>query len=162
MGIFIKDNQELRAIIEGLKCQGKKIVFTNGCFDFLHIGHARYLAEAKKLGDILVVALNDDQSVKRIKGAGRPITPLAERAELIAALKMVDFACSFEEDTPLKIITLLAPDVLVKGGDWALDEVIGREFVESYGGKTVVIPVVDTRSTTQIIEKIKDSRVPGK
>lgn len=133
----------------------KKIVFTNGCFDILHIGHIRYLQEAAKLGDILIIALNSDASVKRLKGSDRPINNEMERAEMIGALGFVDYVTLFEEDTPLELIKKIQPDVLVKGGDYTQDEVVGREEVEARGGKLVLIPFVEGKSTTNIIEKIK-------
>lgn len=133
----------------------KKIVFTNGCFDILHIGHIRYLQEASKLGDLLVVGLNSDSSVRRLKGEGRPINNEAERAEMLAALDFIDNLIIFEEDTPLNLIRKIQPDVLVKGGDYLEKEVVGKSEVEERGGKVVLIPFVDGKSTTNIIDKIK-------
>lgn len=135
---------------------GKKIVFTNGCFDILHIGHIRYLQEAAKLGDILVVGLNSDASVKRLKGPERPINNENDRAEMLGALGFVDYVCIFEEDTPLELIKAIKPDVLVKGGDYKPDEVVGKKEVEAEGGKLVLIPFVEGKSTTGIIERIKN------
>ena len=136
----------------------QKIVFTNGCFDILHIGHIRYLQEAAKLGDILVVGLNTDASVKRLKGSDRPINSQLDRAEILGALNFIDYIVLFEEETPLKLIQKIQPDILVKGGDYKPDDVVGREFVEALGGKLVLIPFVEGKSTTIIIEKIKQYR----
>jgi D-beta-D-heptose 7-phosphate kinase/D-beta-D-heptose 1-phosphate adenosyltransferase len=133
----------------------KKIVFTNGCFDLLHIGHVRYLQEAAKLGDLLVVGLNSDASVKRLKGETRPVNSEADRAELLCALGFVDYVVIFEEDTPYEIIDLVQPDVLVKGGDYSNSYVVGTDIVEARGGKLVLIPFVEGKSTTSIIEKMK-------
>lgn len=151
----VKTREGLKAIAAKAKREGKKIVFTNGCFDLLHVGHLHVLREAKKLGDTLIVALNSDSSVKQIKGPGRPILPEGERAELIAALEMVDYVTLFDEPDPLNVIQELKPDVLAKGGDWAADKIIGREFVESYGGKVAVINFLQGRSTTDIIERMR-------
>jgi len=134
-------------------------VFTNGCFDLLHVGHVRYLQQARELGDALVVGVNSDASVRRLnKGPGRPITPARERAEILAALACVDFVTIFGAATPLRLIRTLGPDVLVKGGDWALDAIVGREVVESRGGRVVAIPFVKNRSTTATIGKIRKLR----
>ncbi len=133
----------------------EKVVFTNGCFDILHIGHIRYLQEAAKLGDILVVGLNSDASVKRLKGDERPVNCEADRAELLSALGFIDYVVVFDEDTPYELISVIQPDVLVKGGDYAPDEVVGKDIVERNGGKLVILPFVDGKSTTGIINKIK-------
>lgn len=133
----------------------KKIVFTNGCFDILHIGHVRYLQEAAKLGDILVLGLNSDASIKRLKGPERPVNNEMDRAELLCALGFIDYVVIFEEDTPLELIKKIQPDVLVKGGDYSNEYVIGTKEVEERGGKLVLIPFVEGKSTTNIIEKIK-------
>jgi len=135
--------------------KNKKIVFTNGCFDILHIGHVRYLQEAAKLGDILVLGLNSDASVKRLKGPERPVNSEADRAELLCALGFIDYVVIFDEDTPYELIKKVQPDVLVKGGDYSPDEVVGKDIVESRGGKLVLIPFVEGKSTTNIINKIK-------
>jgi D-beta-D-heptose 7-phosphate kinase/D-beta-D-heptose 1-phosphate adenosyltransferase len=135
--------------------QGKKIVFTNGCFDILHIGHIRYLQEAAKLGDLLVIGLNSDSSVRRLKGEERPVNTEMDRAELLCALGFVDYVAIFEDDTPLELIKKIQPDVLVKGGDYSNEYVIGTNEVEARGGKLVLIPFVEGKSTTNIIEKIK-------
>lgn len=133
----------------------KKVVFTNGCFDILHIGHIRYLQQAAKLGDILVVGLNSDSSVKRLKGEERPINTESDRAEMLSALAFVDYVVIFEDDTPLQLIKTIQPDVLVKGGDYAPDEVVGKKEVEDRGGRLVLIPFVEGKSTTNIIKKIR-------
>jgi len=136
------------------KRKGKKVVFTNGCFDLIHAGHAHYLSEAKKLGDILVVGLNSDASVRRLKGPKRPILPQNMRSFLLDSLKPVDYVVIFDEDTPTELIKAIKPDVLVKGGDWSLDKIVGRDFVESYGGKVVTIPFNFNISTTNIVERV--------
>jgi len=130
-------------------------VFTNGCFDLLHAGHVRYLAAARALGDILVVGLNDDAAIERLKGPGRPIMRLAERAEVLTALAAVDHVIVFAEDTPLSLIVALEPDVLVKGGDWALDDIVGRAEVERRGGRVERIPLVPGLSTTELIRRVR-------
>lgn len=150
----IKGIDELKAIVAQAKGEGKTIVFTNGCFDLLHRGHLHLLREAKRLGDLLIVAVNSDRSVKTIKGPDRPILPQADRAELIAALEMVDFVTSFDEPDPYAIIRQLRPNVLVKGGDWDKDKIVGTEVVESDGGKVIAVPYLEGYSTTQIIERI--------
>ena len=133
---------------------GKKVVFTNGCYDILHPGHIELLSKARALGDVLVVAINTDESVRRLKGTGRPIFDETERAELLGALEMVDFVCTFSEDTPLEAILKIQPDVLVKGADWGIDEIVGRSEVESWGGKVIAIPLVGGKSTTGIVERV--------
>ncbi|MEK6409985.1 MAG: D-glycero-beta-D-manno-heptose 1-phosphate adenylyltransferase [Acidobacteriota bacterium] len=146
---LIRERQRLRS-------EGKRLVFTNGCFDLLHSGHVAYLREARSLGDALVVALNSDRSVGILKGQGRPIMKEAERAEVIAALEAVDYVIIFDEPTPHKLIADLLPDVLVKGGDWPLDEIVGREEVAAAGGTVLSLPYVEGSSTTDIIERIKN------
>jgi D-beta-D-heptose 7-phosphate kinase/D-beta-D-heptose 1-phosphate adenosyltransferase len=136
------------------RLRGLQIVFTNGCFDILHIGHLRYLEEARAMGDVLVVGVNSDSSVKRIKGALRPIMPEMARAELVAGLHCVDAVTIFDTPTPLPLISHVKPDVLVKGGDWALDAIVGKDIVESYGGQVRVVPILEGYSTTEIINKI--------
>jgi len=135
---------------------GKKIVFTNGCFDILHAGHLDLLQRARDLGDVLVVAINTDASVQRMKGPNRPIMPEQERAELVAGLSMVDFVCTFDEDTPLEAILKLHPDVLVKGADWGINDIVGRAEVEGWGGKVVALPLIEGKSTSDIVERIRD------
>ena len=137
-----------------LKKEGKKVVFTNGCFDLLHGGHVRLFEEAKKQGDVLVVALNDDASVRKTKGAARPIFPLAERWEILEAIEAIDFLTSFSETTPERIIAALLPDVLVKGGDWKPDEVVGKKEVKAAGGKVVIVPYLKGHSSSSISKKI--------
>jgi rfaE bifunctional protein nucleotidyltransferase chain/domain len=144
-------------VVKNLREQGKKVVFTNGCFDLIHLGHVRYLGEAKKHGDILVVGLNSDGSVRRLKGEGRPFVPERDRAELLAALEAVDYVTIFGEDTPATLIEALGPDLLVKGADYTLEEVVGREAVERSGGCVIILPLVEDRSTTKLIEKIRQS-----
>lgn len=153
MGRFIRDWKQLSETLAKTR-QGKKVVFTNGCFDILHIGHVRYLQEARACGDLLVVALNTDASVKRLKGPERPIQDENSRAEIMAALGAVDFVTLFDEQTPEKIIEVLKPDVLVKGGDWKVDQIAGGRFVQSYGGEVKSLQFVQGYSTTSIINKI--------
>jgi len=143
--------------VERLRAGGKKIVFTNGCFDILHVGHTRYLNEARKLGDVLIVALNSDSSVRAIKGEKRPIVPEAERAEMLASLRPVDFVTLFSEDTPLELIEFLRPDIIVKGGDWKEEKVVGRDSVLRWGGRVVIVPEVKGASTTGIVDKIRNT-----
>jgi len=157
MGVVLK-KEELVAARARHKREGRTVVFTNGCFDLLHLGHVEYLQKAKNLGDILVVGINDDASVRRLKGPPRPITPEGDRAQIIAALASVDYACLFSEDTPLELITAIKPDILVKGADWAIDAVVGKDLVESLGGSVRTIDFVPNRSTTGIIAKIRESR----
>ena len=137
------------------KDNGKRVVFTNGCFDLLHVGHVRLLQHARAEGDVLVVGLNSDASVQRLKGAGRPLVPQSDRAEVLAALACVDAVTVFDEDTPRELIAALLPDVLVKGGDWARDKIVGREEVEANGGKVVVVTYVEGYSTTALIERLR-------
>jgi rfaE bifunctional protein nucleotidyltransferase chain/domain len=150
----IKTVQELRPLLEILRATGKKIVFTNGCFDLIHTGHTRYLAKAKTYGDILVVAINNDSSVRVIKGEKRPINAEAERMETLAALDSVDFVTLFHEPDPYRIISELQPDVLVKGGDWPIEKIIGRDIVEKRGGQVISVGYIEGASTTGIIERI--------
>ena len=150
----LKTVPELRLLLDILRAAGKKIVFTNGCFDLIHTGHTRYLAIARSFGDILVVAVNSDSSVRTIKGEKRPINSQAERAETLAALETVDFVTIFDEPDPYRVISALRPDVLVKGGDWPIDKIIGRDVVEARGGRVVNVPYVEGSSTTGIIDRI--------
>ncbi|MFZ1082471.1 MAG: D-glycero-beta-D-manno-heptose 1-phosphate adenylyltransferase [Candidatus Kryptoniota bacterium] len=150
----ILSRDELAQTISELQSFGKKIVFTNGVFDILHKGHVDYLIRAKSLGDVLVVALNSDASVRRIKGKRRPIVNENDRAFVVANLKSVDYVCVFGEDTPYETIKLVQPDVLVKGADWKIDEVVGKDIVESRGGKVVTVEYLNGKSTTNIINKI--------
>lgn len=135
--------------------RNQKIVFTNGCFDLLHVGHVRYLQEARAQGNLLVVGVNSDASVKRLKGPSRPIQIENDRAEILAALACVDFVVIFDEDTPAQLIETVRPDVLVKGGDWRPDQIVGGPFVLSYGGQVKSLQFVDGKSTTKLIEKSK-------
>lgn len=150
----VKQKEELKIVLDKLKEEGKRVVFTNGCFDLLHIGHTRYLEDAKKLGDILIVAVNSDHSVRAIKGEQRPVIPDKERAEVLSALQCVDYVMIFDEPNPHNIISFLKPNILVKGGDWDEDAIIGREVVENNGGKVVRIPEIKGSSTSNIIDKI--------
>lgn len=134
--------------------ENKKIVFTNGCFDLLHVGHVRYLQEAKNLGDFLVLGLNSDSSVRKLKGPERPVQTQDDRAEILAALNCVDFVVIFDEETPLKLIENVKPDILVKGGDWAVDKIVGSKFVLSGGGEVKSLPFHQGRSTSSIIQKV--------
>ncbi|MEM7819782.1 MAG: D-glycero-beta-D-manno-heptose 1-phosphate adenylyltransferase [Candidatus Aenigmatarchaeota archaeon] len=151
----IKSLNEIVDIVNKLRKDGKKIVTTNGCFDILHIGHIRYLREAKKLGDVLIVGVNSDKSIKKIKGGNRPIIPENERMEILAALECVDFVFLFDDLNPIKWINKLKPDIHVKGGDYTIDKIIERNAVESYGGKIMLVGKVEGISTTDIIKKIR-------
>jgi D-beta-D-heptose 7-phosphate kinase/D-beta-D-heptose 1-phosphate adenosyltransferase len=150
----VKNLAQLKRIISRLKITGKKIVFTNGCFDILHYGHAKYLEEAKRKGDILVVAVNSDSSVRKIKGNKRPLVNERCRLNLIAALESVDYVTLFNESTPLKVIKELKPDVLVKGADWNRNDIVGRDFVKGYGARVSTVRLVKGLSTTNLIRKI--------
>jgi D-beta-D-heptose 7-phosphate kinase/D-beta-D-heptose 1-phosphate adenosyltransferase len=150
----IKKREELRRGVEALRAKGKRMVFTNGCFDLLHVGHIRYLEQAKALGDILIVGINSDRSVQALKGPLRPILPVEDRAEILSGLGCIDYITVFDEPTPLELITLLKPQVLVKGGDWTKEAVVGSEVVEGLGGKVVLLPFVEGSSTSNLIETI--------
>ena len=152
--------KELKREADRLRGEGKKIAFTNGCFDILHVGHVRYLQEARRTVDILILGLNSDASVRAIKGDRRPLVPQQERAEVVAALAAVDYVTVFDETTPLKLIEHLRPDCIVKGGDWQEETVVGRDVVRSWGGKVIIVPLTEGASTTGIVEKI--GRVYGK
>jgi D-beta-D-heptose 7-phosphate kinase/D-beta-D-heptose 1-phosphate adenosyltransferase len=141
---------ELKQITDGAKAEGNKIVFTNGCFDLIHIGHIRYLREAKSFGDVLIIGLNSDASVARIK-PGRPIVPQDQRAEVLAAIEMVDYVTLFDQDTPYELIKLVQPDVLVKGGDWKKEDIIGSDIAK----ETFSLPYIEGISTSEIIALIK-------
>ena len=157
----IVEPEELRSLQSDLKREGKRLVFTNGCFDLLHVGHLRTLLTAAEQGDILVVGLNSDDSVRRLKGEGRPLVAERERAAMLAALRCVDYVVIFDEETPLKVIEALRPDVLVKGGDYdpkatsGPAHIVGSELVRSYGGEVVVIDLVDGRSTSGLVRKLQ-------
>jgi len=153
----IFSRQAIKSLAANLKKQGKKVVFTNGCFDLLHVGHARYLRRAREAGDFLVVGLNADSSVRKIKGPGRPVLPGGERAELLSALASVDAVVIFTEPTPIRLIELIRPDVLVKGADWLADQIVGGDLVRSYGGRVLRIPLARGKSTSAIIKKIQRS-----
>jgi D-beta-D-heptose 7-phosphate kinase/D-beta-D-heptose 1-phosphate adenosyltransferase len=152
----IKSREETKKEIDRLKTEGKRVVFTNGCFDILHPGHTRYLYTARALGDYLVVAVNSDESVRAIKGERRPILSQDARAELLAALSCVDGVVIFEEEDPLKVIQYLMPHILVKGGDWKEEEIVGADVVKKAGGKVVRIPYIGGFSTTDVIKKIRN------
>jgi len=141
---------------KGLRAAGKRLVFTNGVFDLLHVGHVRYLTRARELGDALLVAINSDRTVRELKGPDRPVFNEAERAEIVAALRCVDFVTIFDDVSPRTLIAKLLPDVLVKGGDYGLDQIHGREEVEAAGGKVISLPFVDGASTTTLIQRISD------
>ncbi len=152
MGVVLS----LERLLEILKAQRpeRKVVFTNGCFDIIHAGHVDYLERAKSLGDILVVGMNSDRSVKKIKGSKRPIVSQEMRAKVLSALRPVDYVVIFDEETPIRLVEAIRPDVLVKGGDWDLERIVGKDLVESYGGKVVTVPIRFEISTTKIIERI--------
>jgi len=151
----IKGRSELVPLLRSVQKGGQLVVFTNGCFDLIHPGHVRYLKRARALGDILVVAVNSDDSVLRLKGAGRPVMSDSHRCEIIGSLHCVDYVTVFSEDTPLQIIEQLRPDVLVKGGDWPIDQIVGRATVEARGGQVVAIDFEEGFSTTSIINRIR-------
>jgi len=151
--VKILNQNNINQFITDYKNQNKKIVFTNGCFDLLHIGHIRYLEQAKAKGDILIVGINTDASVQKLKGPTRPIQSENDRAEILASLKAVDHTILFNEETPINLIKTIKPDVLVKGGDWKVQQIVGWDFVQSYGGLVESLQFVDGKSTTRIIEK---------
>jgi len=152
---------ELILHVAARKRNGERVVFTNGCFDLLHPGHIRCLEQARALGDLLVVAINSDASVRQLKGDPRPLVPHEERAEILAALAAVDYVVIFDAPTPRDLVAALRPDVLVKGGDWGPGEIVGREEVEAAGGRVVSIPLEPGYSTTGLLERIKDTAVPS-
>jgi D-beta-D-heptose 7-phosphate kinase/D-beta-D-heptose 1-phosphate adenosyltransferase len=153
----ILDFDSLLTERERLRREGKKVVFTNGCFDLLHPGHVRYLAQARALGDALILALNSDRCVRLLKGAGRPILSESERAEVMAAIESVDYVTVFDQETPRELIAALLPDFLVKGGDWPVEKIVGGEEVTSAGGEVLSLSFIEGSSTTDIIERIKRS-----
>lgn len=157
----LKTLAEIVDIRNRLRADGKKLVFTNGCFDLLHVGHVRYLNQARQLGDAMVVGLNSDLSVREIKGRGRPIVPEAERAEILTALASVDYVFLFDDSTPARVIEAIVPDVLVKGADWGIADIVGREAVESAGGCVCNIPLVEGASTSSLIAKVLEHFGPG-
>lgn len=149
---------ELLAALAPERARGRSVVFTNGCYDILHAGHLHLLETAAAQGDLLVVAVNRDGSVRRLKGEGRPFVEFAERARMLAALSIVDWVVGFDDDTPAAVIDAVVPDVLIKGGDWAVDRIVGRETVEAHGGRVLSIPMVEGRSTTSLVERIRGTR----
>ena len=151
----IVDRANVVARVAKARRAGQRVVFTNGCFDLMHVGHVRYLAAARAAGDLLVVGVNDDASVRRLKGPERPLVPEMARAEVVAALAAVDYVTIFGEDTPAEVIAALVPDVLVKGADWAPEQVVGREVVEAHGGRVLLVPVVEGFSTTALVEHLR-------
>lgn len=151
----VVSRDELKKIVEKEKAAGKKIVFTNGCFDLIHVGYVRYLEEAGEKGDLLIVAVNSDRSVRKLKGEGRPIVPEEERAEIISAFASVDYVVIFPEETPAGIIGVLKPDILVKGGDYRKEEIVGRGIVEAGGGEVIPVSLVKGHSTKGLLEKIR-------
>jgi D-glycero-beta-D-manno-heptose 1-phosphate adenylyltransferase len=151
----IVDRSTLTTRVAAARSAGKRVVFTNGCFDVLHVGHVRLLARARAAGDLLVVGVNGDASVRRLKGPERPLVPGTARAEVLSALAAVDLVCIFDEDTPAALIAAVEPDVLVKGGDWAAERVVGRDVVEARGGHVLIIPVVEGFSTTTLVQRIR-------
>jgi D-beta-D-heptose 7-phosphate kinase/D-beta-D-heptose 1-phosphate adenosyltransferase len=151
----IAGRREAAALAAGLRRRGARVVFTNGVFDLLHVGHLRYLQQARALGDALIVGLNSDRSVRQVKGPARPITVEAERAEILEALACVDGVVIFDEPTPHDLIEALQPDILVKGADWAAEAIVGRDIVEARGGRVVRVPIEPGHSTTALIEKIR-------
>ena len=151
----ILSREALRQRVDQWRAAGEQIILANGCFDLLHVGHIRYLHGAKALSGKLVVAINSDASVRRLKGAGRPVVPQGERAEVLAALEAVDYVTVFDEDTPQEIIARVLPDVLVKGGDWGADQIVGRAEVEAAGGRVETIPLEPGYSTTALLERVR-------
>lgn len=160
MTMAVMTTENLSLEVTRLHEKGKKVVFTNGVFDILHRGHVEYLNRARELGDYLIVAVNSDSSVRRIKGEKRPVVSEADRAFVVSNLKCVDFVCVFGEDTPYEVIKSIQPDVLVKGADWKIENVVGKDIVEARGGKVVTIEYVMGRSTTNIINKILSESSP--
>ena len=156
-GTKVKSLSALKKTISLLKKKGKKIVFTNGCFDLVHYGHVMYLERAKSNGDILVVGVNSDASVKRIKGDSRPLVNQSDRVKVVAALACVDYVVIFNEDTPLDLISSLKPHILIKGADWAKQDIVGADIVKSHGGKVLTIKLAEGRSTTNLIRKIVET-----
>ena len=154
-GPRVMTGPQAAAFVASARASGQRIVFTNGVFDLLHPGHVRYLREARALGDLLIVGLNADESVRRNKGPGRPITVDDERAEILAALECVDGVVIFAEDTPAEIIRLVQPDILVKGADWPADQIVGRDTVEARGGRVVRVELLPGFSTTELIRRVK-------
>jgi rfaE bifunctional protein nucleotidyltransferase chain/domain len=157
----IKEIEELKQIRSNLKTEKKKVVFTNGCFDIIHAGHVDYLLKAKELGDVMIVGLNSDTSVKNIKGNKRPVVNEEERAYILSNLKPVDYVVLFDEDTPKNLIEELVPDILVKGADWNINEIVGKDIVEENGGEVKTITFVNNQSTSKIIQTITERYKSG-
>jgi rfaE bifunctional protein nucleotidyltransferase chain/domain len=155
----IKTLKEIKKISEKLKKENKIIVFTNGCFDIIHPGHIKLLKKAKSFGDVLIVGLNKDSSIKKLKGKTRPIINEKDRAEVLSSLSMVDYVVLFGEKTPIKLIKNILPNYIVKGGDYKEDEVVGKEIVEKYGGKVIIIPLYKNYSTTNLIKKVNEKNL---
>jgi D-beta-D-heptose 7-phosphate kinase/D-beta-D-heptose 1-phosphate adenosyltransferase len=153
----LKSLEDIQAIVVAARNDGKRVAFTNGCFDLLHRGHVHVLREARACGDVLIVGINSDESVKQIKGPARPVLPESDRCELVGAMEMVDFVVLFNEPDPYILISAIRPDVLVKGGDWNSEKIIGADLVEEGGGRVVVVPYIKGFSTTEIIERIRNS-----
>jgi rfaE bifunctional protein nucleotidyltransferase chain/domain len=153
----LKSLEEIKAIVVGARNNGKRIAFTNGCFDLLHRGHVHVLRAARACADVLIVGVNSDESVKQIKGPARPVLPEVDRCELLGAMEMVDFVILFNEPDPYDLIAAIQPDVLVKGGDWNSEKIIGADLVEEGGGRVVVVPYIKGFSTTEILERIRNS-----
>jgi len=157
----IVSREELQSIRKGLRGQKKKVVFTNGVFDLIHRGHIDYLTRAKALGDVLIVGVNGDDSVRRIKGSNRPLVPESDRLFIVSNLCPVDYACLFHEDTPFELIKQLTPDVLVKGADWKIKDIVGKDVVEAAGGTVAAIDLVPDHSTSSLITKILERFSPS-
>jgi rfaE bifunctional protein nucleotidyltransferase chain/domain len=157
VSVKLKSLEEIKAIVVAARNNGKRVAFTNGCFDLLHRGHVHVLRAASACADLLIVGVNSDQSVKQIKGSARPVLPESDRCELLGAMEMVDYVILFNEPDPYSVISAIRPDVLVKGGDWNTNKIIGADLVEEAGGAVVVVPYVKGFSTTEIIERIKNS-----
>jgi len=157
-GRGVMTREQLALVVADAKANGEKVVFTNGCFDIIHAGHVGYLQDAKEQGDRLIVALNDDASVTRLKGEGRPINPIERRMAVVSGLEAVDWVVSFDEDTPIPLLEMLTPDVLIKGGDYAINKVVGADIVQAYGGEIKVLAFLDNCSTTGIVEKIQKDK----
>ena len=156
---MVIDRMKISEIVTSLKAKGKRIVFTNGCFDILHVGHVRYLNEAKALGDILILGLNSDSSVKSLKGSNRPINNESDRAEVLSALKAIDYVVIFDEKTAENIVGEVKPDIYAKGGDYSIDTLPEAKIVAEHGGKTVLLQLVDGKSSTNIINKCKENNL---
>lgn len=150
----IRARAALARIVRRAQARGRRVVFTNGCFDLLHAGHVRLLEQARRCGDLLVVGINSDRSVRALKGAGRPVVPQRDRALVVGALKSVDYVTIFDEATPQRLIARLKPDILVKGGDWRREQIVGRDIVEGRGGRVVRIPLLQGRSSSAVVERI--------